>query len=137
MQAEASQAGETQIDTIGVPAINEVRHVVPCSRPRDPEEYVFFECELPALGLREGIALRLRAGMVDGHNYTLEEVGVIFGVGRERARQIQQAALLACRNQRSASSASSSAGDADLLDPQGVTDVGGRPPSTTGTTRLA
>ncbi len=112
-------------------------HAVPSVRARDPEQYFFSESELPALGLRERIALRLRAGLVDGHNYTLGEVGVIFGVTRERARQIQQAALLACRRQRSAPSLDSPADDAYLLDRQGAAVRSGRPASTSGTKRQA
>jgi DNA-directed RNA polymerase specialized sigma24 family protein len=77
-------------------------HSVPSIRPRNPEEFVFFESELPALDVRQRTVLRLRAGLVDGHRYTLEEVGAVFGISPGRSRQIQQAALLACRKQRSA-----------------------------------
>ena len=37
--------------------------------------------------------LELRFGLVDGHCYTLEEVGKKFGVTRERIRQMEAGAL--------------------------------------------
>ena len=42
---------------------------------------------------REVRILQLRFGLVDGYNYTLEEVGRKFGVTRERIRQIEAQAL--------------------------------------------
>ncbi len=42
---------------------------------------------------REARILQLRFGLVDGHSYTLEEVGKKFGVTRERIRQIESGAL--------------------------------------------
>ncbi len=42
---------------------------------------------------RETRILQLRFGLVDGHPYTLEEVGKKFGVTRERIRQIEAGAL--------------------------------------------
>ncbi len=42
---------------------------------------------------RETRILQLRFGLVDGHAYTLEEVGKKFGVTRERIRQIEAGAL--------------------------------------------
>ncbi len=42
---------------------------------------------------REARILKLRFGLVDGYNYTLEEVGRKFGVTRERIRQIEAHAL--------------------------------------------
>ncbi len=42
---------------------------------------------------REVRILKLRFGLVDGYNYTLEEVGRKFGVTRERIRQIEAHAL--------------------------------------------
>jgi RNA polymerase primary sigma factor len=37
--------------------------------------------------------LRLRYGLTDGYAYTLEEVGKIFSVTRERVRQIESKAV--------------------------------------------
>ncbi len=38
-------------------------------------------------------SLRLRYGLTDGYAYTLEEVGKIFSVTRERVRQIEAKAV--------------------------------------------
>ena len=46
-----------------------------------------------ALNHREREILRLRYGLIDGYSYTLEEVGKIFCVTRERVRQIESKAV--------------------------------------------
>lgn len=48
---------------------------------------------LAALPERERSILRLRYGLEDGRRHTLEEVGVAFGITRERTRQIEADAL--------------------------------------------
>jgi RNA polymerase primary sigma factor len=48
---------------------------------------------LDTLPAREARILRLRYGLEDGEVYTLEEVGVKFGLTRERIRQIEAKAL--------------------------------------------
>ena len=48
---------------------------------------------LESLDYREREILRLRFGLADGYSYTLEEVGKIFSVTRERVRQIEGNAL--------------------------------------------
>ncbi|HZZ28924.1 MAG TPA: sigma-70 family RNA polymerase sigma factor [Pirellulales bacterium] len=48
---------------------------------------------LNELSHREREILRLRYGLVDGYAYTLEEVGQIFSVTRERVRQIEAKAV--------------------------------------------
>jgi len=48
---------------------------------------------LQSLDYREREILRLRYGLVDGYSYTLEEVGKIFAVTRERVRQIETKAV--------------------------------------------
>jgi RNA polymerase primary sigma factor len=48
---------------------------------------------LATLDYREREVLRLRYGLTDGYSYTLEEVGKIFSVTRERVRQIESKAL--------------------------------------------
>jgi RNA polymerase primary sigma factor len=45
------------------------------------------------LNYREREIIRLRYGLVDGYAYTLEEVGKIFSVTRERVRQIEAKAV--------------------------------------------
>lgn len=53
---------------------------------------------LSNLTLREAAIIRWRNGLVDGHCYTLEEVGKKFGLSRERIRQIEQKALRKLRH---------------------------------------
>lgn len=48
---------------------------------------------MDALNYREREILRLRYGLADGYSYTLEEVGKIFSVTRERVRQIESKAV--------------------------------------------
>lgn len=48
---------------------------------------------MEALNYREREILRLRYGLADGYSYTLEEVGKIFSVTRERVRQIESKAV--------------------------------------------
>ncbi len=48
---------------------------------------------LKSLSFRERQIIRLRYGLGDGYSYTLEEVGRIFKVTRERVRQIEAAAV--------------------------------------------
>jgi RNA polymerase primary sigma factor len=48
---------------------------------------------LQSLDYREREILRLRYGLVDGYSYTLEEVGKVFAVTRERVRQIETKAV--------------------------------------------
>ncbi len=48
---------------------------------------------LQILNHREREILRLRYGLADGYSYTLEEVGKIFSVTRERVRQIESKAV--------------------------------------------
>jgi RNA polymerase primary sigma factor len=48
---------------------------------------------LQSLDYREREILRLRYGLADGYAYTLQEIGRIFSVTRERVRQIEQEAI--------------------------------------------
>jgi len=57
---------------------------------------------LDTLPPRETRILRLRFGLEDGKNYTLEEVGEKFGLTRERIRQIESKALRRLRHPRRA-----------------------------------
>jgi RNA polymerase primary sigma factor len=51
------------------------------------------ETALLKLSDREAMVLRLRKGLLDGREHTLEEVGQYFSVTRERIRQIEAKAL--------------------------------------------
>ena len=42
---------------------------------------------------REVAVIRLRYGLVDGHCHTLEDIGAVYGLTRERIRQIEVTAL--------------------------------------------
>ena len=78
---------------------------VPDERTMGPEEYATVEMlkeELAGVLLtltdREEKVLRLRFGLDDGQCRTLEEVGQIFGVTRERIKQIEAKALRKLRH---------------------------------------
>ena len=49
---------------------------------------------LQTLNYREREIIKLRYGIGDGYTYTLEEVGRIFKVTRERVRQIEAKAVM-------------------------------------------
>ena len=53
---------------------------------------------LDTLTEREADVLKMRFGMYDGRSHTLEEVGQIFGVTRERIRQIENKAIRKLRH---------------------------------------
>ena len=53
---------------------------------------------LKTLTYREREIIRLRYGLGDGYTYTLEEVGRIFKVTRERVRQIEAKAVRKLQN---------------------------------------
>ena len=70
------------------------------SRGNDPLDHLNraalrerLEEALKALSFREREIVRLRFGLADGYVYTLEEVGQIFRVTRERVRQIEAKAV--------------------------------------------
>ena len=47
---------------------------------------------------REREVITLRYGLVNGYDYTLEEIGRLLGVTRERVRQIEAKAIEKLRN---------------------------------------
>lgn len=61
---------------------------------------MWLENALLKLPARSAQVLRLRYGLADGDNHTLEEVGNLLGVTRERARQIEYKAMLELRSER-------------------------------------
>ena len=78
---------------------------VPDERTMSPEDYATTELlkeeldnVLLTLTEREEKVLKLRFGLEDGQCRTLEEVGQIFGVTRERIRQIEAKALRKMRH---------------------------------------
>ena len=56
------------------------------------------ETALRTLSEREGKVLKMRFGVGDGTEHTLEEVGKAFTVTRERIRQIESKALRKLRH---------------------------------------
>ena len=58
------------------------------------------ESVLQTLDSRQSEILRLRYGLLDGRRYTLEQIGQIYGVTRERIRQIEAKALERLRHPR-------------------------------------
>lgn len=74
---------------------------------RTPEEEASYQLlkehvgrVLDLLTPREQKILRMRFGLTDGRSHTLEEVGLEFGVTRERIRQIEAKALAKLRKHR-------------------------------------
>lgn len=74
-------------------------------KPTSPAEHAAYELlkeqledVLDTLTDREENVLRLRFGLDDGRTRTLEEVGKVFGVTRERIRQIEAKALRKLRH---------------------------------------
>lgn len=72
-----------------------------------PEEQVssdflkgHIDSALKTLNSREADVLRLRFGLNDGRFRTLEEVGIVFNVSRERIRQIEAKALRKLKTQK-------------------------------------
>lgn len=79
--------------------------MIPYDEEATVEEYVFgkelrkeMEKVLKMLSKRESDILRLRFGWDDGETRTLEEVGAVYGVTRERIRQIESKALRKLRH---------------------------------------
>jgi len=66
----------------------------PTDRPlTDDEKVDAIKSVLRKLSYREREIIKLRYGLGNGYTYTLEEVGHIFKVTRERIRQIEKKAI--------------------------------------------
>ena len=70
---------------------------------------------METLNYREREILRLRYGLADGYTYTLEEVGRIFQVTRERVRQIESKAVRKLQQPYRAKSLASFLDGADVM----------------------
>lgn len=57
---------------------------------------------LDTLSYRERGILEMRLGLGDGHAYTLAETGCVFGLTRERVRQLQATSLQKLRQRAEA-----------------------------------
>ena len=53
---------------------------------------------LGGLTSREAGIIRLRFGLADGRPHTLDEIGRVYGVTRERIRQIEQKVMTKLRH---------------------------------------
>jgi RNA polymerase primary sigma factor len=85
---------------IGADDETEFGELLPDDPERQPEEEADLSMlrdrldqALQRLSWREREILRLRFGLGDGYNYTLEQVAYIFQVTRERIRQIEKRAI--------------------------------------------
>ena len=92
---------------VGEEQDNELGHLIADDglvAPSDAAAHMLLAAEmdkvLATLDPREEKILRLRYGLQDGRNYTLEEVGERFGLTRERIRQIEGQALRKLRHPR-------------------------------------
>jgi RNA polymerase primary sigma factor len=76
---------------------------------------------IETLNYREREILRLRYGLADGYTYTLEEVGRIFQVTRERVRQIESKAVKKLQQPYRAKALVSFLDGAELMMSEGAT----------------
>jgi RNA polymerase primary sigma factor len=56
------------------------------------------QAALATLSIREAGVIRLRFGLTDGQPHTLDEIGRVYGVSRERIRQIESHAMTRLRH---------------------------------------
>lgn len=89
---------------IGEDEDSHLEDVVPDNMASDPLEITLLNIEtrrvqeiLDSMKDREAKVLRLRFGLEDGRSRTLEEVGKVFCLTRERIRQIEVGALKTLR----------------------------------------
>ncbi|MFA6039277.1 MAG: sigma-70 family RNA polymerase sigma factor [Candidatus Peribacteraceae bacterium] len=80
--------GSKQEDTIGSME-EDLRYEPPSTRAVQSEQGARIAEVLESCSIRERAIIQMRYGLKDGIDYTLKEVGQIFGVTRERIRQIE------------------------------------------------
>ena len=78
---------------------------------------------METLNYREREILRLRYGLADGYTYTLEEVGKIFQVTRERVRQIESKAVRKLQQPYRSKSLASFLDGAEWVCPESAVDL--------------
>jgi RNA polymerase primary sigma factor len=83
-QADENYLGDLLYDHRENDPLASMNHAMLCSSISDV---------LQTLEYREREILRLRYGLADGYTYTLQEIGRIFSVTRERVRQIEAEAI--------------------------------------------
>jgi RNA polymerase primary sigma factor len=89
--------GETEDSTFGE-FVEDRGAVTPMSSASRGMLRTKIDALLKTLTYREREIIRLRYGLSDGYSYTLEEVGRIFRVTRERVRQIEAKAVKKLQN---------------------------------------
>jgi RNA polymerase primary sigma factor len=105
-QEEESTLDQFLWDTRGLPAGHKPEDAVTCQqlneitfeRLRSASEEL-----LKRLNERERTTLRLRFGLLDGQEHSLEEIGALFSVSREQIRQWETEALRKLRHPRRSS----------------------------------
>jgi RNA polymerase primary sigma factor len=88
-ETEDSELGDLIEDTDVISPVESSAHVL-------LREHL--DAILGTLGDREKRVVQLRYGLTDGEPHTLEEVGQVFGVTRERVRQIEAKTLAKLRH---------------------------------------
>jgi RNA polymerase sigma factor (sigma-70 family) len=72
----------------------------PCLPSEQDELANDIRSALETLTYRERQVVQMRYGLADGHQYTLEEVATVFGVTKERIRQVEAKAIRKLQNPR-------------------------------------
>ena len=73
--------------------VPDVNSITPVTAAMETALGEAIQMALETLPEREAEVIRLRFGLVDGRQHTLEEVGRVFHITRERARQVEEKAL--------------------------------------------
>ena len=93
--------------------------------PSERNENLYIRAELrrsmASLSEREAQILEMRFGLIDGNSRTLEEIGKLFNVTRERVRQIEARALSKLRQPRTTSELKEIFQDQSLIVPAPMT----------------